>query len=87
MTTTTITARDGRKATAPAAFAAKWAADRKGQDIIDSFVVQAHRGNAMDVATCRAVGITAVSCTCPVVKGRPRAVAANATCPDHGDLA
>jgi hypothetical protein len=60
MSTVTITARDGRKATAPAAFVAKWKADRKGQDMIDSYVMQAHRGNVLDQALCRAVGVEAV---------------------------
>lgn len=50
-----ITARDGRKATAPAAFAAKWS-----QAIIDSMVMQAHRGGVADRVTCRATGVEAV---------------------------
>jgi len=55
METTTITATDGRKATAPAAFASKW-----DQPMIDSLVMQAHRGGVADRATCRVVGVTAL---------------------------
>lgn len=54
-TTATITATDGRQATAPAHFAAKWT-----QDMIDSLVMQAHRGGVADRATCRVVGVEAV---------------------------
>lgn len=52
---TIITATDGRQATAPENFASKW-----NQNVIDSMVMQAHRGNVADVATCRATGVKAV---------------------------
>lgn len=54
--TVAITATDGRKATAPAAFAAKW-----DQNVIDSLVMQAHRGGVADRATCRVVGVEAIA--------------------------
>lgn len=50
--TQTITATDGRQATAPIAFAAKW-----DQSVIDSLVMQAHRGGVADRAACRACGV------------------------------
>jgi len=53
--TSTITATDGRQATAPAAFAAKW-----DQSIVDSLVMQAHRGGVADRATCAVVGVAAL---------------------------
>lgn len=55
MTLTTITATDGDRATMPAKFAAKW-----DQKMVDSIVMQAHRGNVMDLATCRATGVVAI---------------------------
>ena len=55
MNTAVITATDGRKATAPEFRANGW-----DQDVIDSMVMQAHRGNMIDRATCRAAGVEAV---------------------------
>ena len=52
----TITATDGRKATAPTGFATKWS-----QKNIDSIVMQAHRGGVADRATCRAIGVVAIT--------------------------
>ncbi|MGZ4519738.1 MAG: hypothetical protein ACXVXW_04885 [Mycobacteriaceae bacterium] len=52
---TVITATNGKQATAPAAFAAKW-----DQKVVDSLVMQAHRGGVADRATCRVVGVEAV---------------------------
>lgn len=51
----TITASNGKQATAPAQFASKWS-----QDMIDSLVMQAHRGGVADRATCRVVGVVPV---------------------------
>ena len=51
----TITATTGKQATAPAHFASKWT-----QEMIDSLVMQAHRGGVADRATCRVVGVEAV---------------------------
>lgn len=55
MFTTIITASDGRQATAPSGFAAKW-----DQAIVDSLVAQAHRGGVADRATCAVVGVVAL---------------------------
>ena len=55
MTLTTITATNGAQATMPAKFAAKW-----NQKMIDSLVMQAHRGNVIDLATCRTTGVVAI---------------------------
>lgn len=51
----TITATDGLQATAPAHFAAKW-----DQEAINSLVMQAHRGNVADRATCQMAGVVAL---------------------------
>ncbi|WP_301123470.1 MULTISPECIES: hypothetical protein [Mycolicibacterium] len=52
---TVVTATDGRQANLPAKFVKNYT-----QEIIDSLVMQAHRGSVMDRATCQAVGVSAV---------------------------
>ncbi len=52
----TVTATDGKQATMPAKFLKNYT-----QSMIDTMVMQAHRGNVLDLATCRAIGMTAIS--------------------------
>lgn len=52
---TVVTATDGKQAQMPAKFLRNYT-----QDMIDCMVMQAHRGSVIDLATCRAIGMTAV---------------------------
>jgi hypothetical protein len=51
----TVTASDGKQATMPATFLENYT-----QPMIDTMVMQAHRGNVLDRATCRAIGMTLI---------------------------
>jgi hypothetical protein len=51
----TVTATDGKKATMPAKFLETYT-----QPMIDTMVMQAHRGTVLDRATCRAIGMTPI---------------------------
>jgi len=51
----TVTASDGKQAQMPAKFLPHYT-----QEMIDSVVMQAHRGNVLDRATCRAIGMTPI---------------------------
>lgn len=51
----TVTATDGKKATMPTKFLKNY-----DQEMIDCMVMQAHRGTVLDLATCRAIGMTKV---------------------------
>lgn len=51
----TVTATDGKKATMPTKFLKNY-----DQEMIDCMVMQAHRGTIVDLATCRAIGMTKV---------------------------
>lgn len=56
LTMVTVTATDGKQATMPAKFRKTYT-----QSMIDTMVMQAHRGGVMDLATCRAIGMTAIA--------------------------
>ena len=51
----TVVASDGRQARMPAKFLANYT-----QQMIDSMVMQLHRGNPIDTATCNAIGMVHV---------------------------
>lgn len=51
----TVTATDGKQAQMPAKFLPNYT-----QKMIDSVVMQAHRGTVVDRATCRAIGMTPI---------------------------
>jgi len=51
----TVTATDGKQATMPAKFLKTYT-----QAMINTMMMQAHRGNVIDRATCRAIGMTPI---------------------------
>ncbi|TQC47403.1 hypothetical protein EEB14_20850 [Rhodococcus sp. WS4] len=55
-TMTILTTTDGQRAQMPEKFAAKL-----DQEAINSMVMQAHRGSALDRATCAAIACTPVA--------------------------